>query len=66
MGELMDATAGQVMTRNPKTVSPDMLAASAVKLMGDPPPQVTVLFVVEAGVPVGILHIHDLLRAGVA
>jgi arabinose-5-phosphate isomerase len=66
MGELMDATAGRVMTRNPKTVSPDMLAAGALKLMGDPPPQVTVLFVTEAGKPVGILHIHDLLRAGVA
>ena len=33
--------------------------------MSDPPPAVTVLFVVEDAQPVGILHIHDLLRAGV-
>jgi arabinose-5-phosphate isomerase len=33
--------------------------------MSDPPPAVTVLFVVDAGRPVGILHVHDILRAGV-
>jgi arabinose-5-phosphate isomerase len=54
------------MTPGPKkTVPPAMLASEALALMSDPPPAVTVLFVVEAGTPVGILHIHDLLRAGV-
>lgn len=63
---LMDHTAGEVMTTGPKkTVSPDMLAGEALALMSDPPPAVTVLFVVEDGKPVGILHVHDLLRAGV-
>ncbi len=63
---LMGHTAGQVMTPGPKkTVPPTMLASEALALMSDPPPAVTVLFVVEAGKPVGILHIHDLLRAGV-
>jgi arabinose-5-phosphate isomerase len=33
--------------------------------MSDPLPAVTVLFVVEDGRPLGILHVHDLLRAGV-
>ena len=42
-----------------------MLAAEAFALMSDPPPMVTVLFVVEAGRPVGVLHVHDLVRAGV-
>ncbi|MDB5492827.1 MAG: sugar isomerase, KpsF/GutQ [Phenylobacterium sp.] len=63
---LMDHTAGQVMTPGPKkAVPPDMLASEALALMSDPPPSVTVLFVVDDGKPVGILHVHDILRAGV-
>jgi arabinose-5-phosphate isomerase len=72
---LMDNTAGGVMTRGPrKTAPPDMLAAEALALMTEgsaadagetAQPRVTVLFVVEDGKPVGILHVHDLLRAGV-
>jgi arabinose-5-phosphate isomerase len=63
---LLDHTAGQVMTPGPKkTVPPGMLASEALALMSDPAPAVTVLFVVEAEKPVGILHVHDILRAGV-
>lgn len=63
---LMDRTAGEVMTPGPrKTVPPTMLASEALALMSDPAPSVTVLFVVDDGRPVGILHVHDLLRAGV-
>jgi arabinose-5-phosphate isomerase len=63
---LMTHTAGEVMTPGPKkTVPPDMLASEALALMSDPPPAVTVLFVVDHGRPVGILHVHDILRAGV-
>ncbi len=62
---LLDHTAGEVMTRQPKTITPDTLAAEALKLMTDRAPPSTVLFVVEDGAPVGILHVHDLLRAGV-
>jgi arabinose-5-phosphate isomerase len=63
---LMSHTAGEVMTAGPKkTVPPAMLASEALALMSDPAPAVTVLFVVEAGKPVGILHVHDILRAGV-
>ena len=65
MTGLLDHTAGQVMTPAPKTVAPTALAAEALKLMNEPPPLVTVLFVVQDARPVGILHIHDLLRAGV-
>ena len=63
---LLDRAAGEVMTPGPKkTVSPRTLAGEALALMSAPLPAVTVLFVVEAGQPVGILHVHDLLRAGV-
>ncbi|MDP3854868.1 SIS domain-containing protein [Phenylobacterium sp.] len=64
--DLVTHTAGEVMTPGPKkTVPPGMLASEALALMSDPPPSVTVLFVVDEGRPVGILHVHDLLRAGV-
>jgi arabinose-5-phosphate isomerase len=63
---LMGHTAGDVMTAGPKkTVPPGLLASGALALMSDPAPAVTVLFVVDAGKPVGILHVHDILRAGV-
>jgi arabinose-5-phosphate isomerase len=64
MDGLLSHTAGEVMTRAPKTARPDMLAGEALKLMNDS--RITVLFVVDAsGKPVGILHVHDVLRAGV-
>ena len=62
---LMGHTAGQVMTLSPKIVTPGLLAAEALKLMTAVAPRTTVLFVVEDQRPVGILHVHDLLRAGV-
>jgi arabinose-5-phosphate isomerase len=59
---LLEHTAQDVMTRDPKVVSPDTLAGEALALMQG---RITVLFVVEDAKPVGILHVHDLLRAGV-
>ncbi|MGB8274787.1 MAG: KpsF/GutQ family sugar-phosphate isomerase [Alphaproteobacteria bacterium] len=53
-----------VMTAKPKTIRPGALAAEAVHVMNDR--KITSLFAVEADRPVGILHIHDCLRAGVA
>jgi arabinose-5-phosphate isomerase len=63
MDGLMSHSAGEVMTRDPRTVQAQTLAAEALKLMNDS--RITVLFVVDDGKPVGILHVHDLLRAGV-
>jgi arabinose-5-phosphate isomerase len=62
---LLDHTAGQVMTRGPKTLPAGALAAEALNQMTDVSPPSTVLFVVEDHRPVGIVHVHDLLRAGV-
>jgi arabinose-5-phosphate isomerase len=61
---LLHRTAGEIMTNSPKTVTPDMLASAALQIINAS--KITALFVVEDGVPVGIIHIHDLLRAGVA
>jgi arabinose-5-phosphate isomerase len=64
--ELLSRDAADVMTSNPRTIGRDALAAEALNLMTMKTPKITGLFVVEHGTPVGILHIHDLLRAGVA
>jgi arabinose-5-phosphate isomerase len=62
---LLARSAAEVMTRSPRTIGPDTLAADALRLMNER--SITALFVVEpSGQPVGILHVHDLLRAGVA
>lgn len=63
MDGLLQHKAGEVMTRAPLVIAPGALAAEALKLMNDR--RITVLFVVEAERPVGVLHVHDLLRAGV-
>jgi arabinose-5-phosphate isomerase len=63
MDGLMGHVAGEVMTRAPLTIAPGALAAEALALMNER--RITVLFVVDHGRPVGILHVHDLLRAGV-
>ncbi|WP_127561965.1 KpsF/GutQ family sugar-phosphate isomerase [Nioella ostreopsis] len=63
MEGLMGKTAGQVATQNPRVIAPDTLAAEAVGLMSG---RITALFVLdETGTPLGLLHIHDCLRAGV-
>ena len=65
MAQLMTSSAGQVATLDPITVPPEMLAAQALAVMNAR--KITTLFVVNAERhPVGILHLHDLLRAGVA
>lgn len=64
MGEnLIPKSARNVMTKNPITITATMLAAEALGIMNSK--AITCLFVVENGRPVGILHIHDCLRAGV-
>jgi len=64
MTDLMAHNAGEVATRDPITVAPDMLAATALALMETR--KITALFVTDQGRPVGLLKVLDLLRAGVA
>jgi len=59
---LLERCAGEVMTRGPKVAPPDMLAGEALNKMEG---RITALFVVEDGRPIGIVHVHDLLRRGV-
>jgi arabinose-5-phosphate isomerase len=63
---LLSRHAVDVMTSAPRTIAPDALAGEALRAMNAHERPVTTLFVVDAaGRPLGILHIHDLLRAGV-
>jgi arabinose-5-phosphate isomerase len=62
--DLMTALVDEVMTKNPRTIGRDSLASEAVELLNSA--KITTLVVTDAGRPVGILHMHDLLRAGVA
>jgi arabinose-5-phosphate isomerase len=55
-----------VMTTNPRTVAPGMLASELLDMMNSMKPKVTVLIVAEGKKPVGIVHVHDVLRAGIA
>jgi len=62
--KLTGQTVDQVMTKGVKSIPPDILASEAVGFMNAN--KITNVFVVEGGRPVGILHIHDCLRTGVA
>ena len=61
---LMSATVDEVMTKNPKTIDRDVLAGEALEILNSS--KITTLIVTDAGKPVGIVHLHDFLRAGVA
>ena len=62
-GDLLSLKTEEVMTANPLSVRPDTLASEALGFMNAR--AITTLFVVEDERPVGIIHIHDCLRAGV-
>jgi arabinose-5-phosphate isomerase len=62
--DLLQVPVEKIMTASPKTVRPDQLAGEALQLLNAS--KITALIVVETDRPVGIVHFHDLLRAGVA
>jgi arabinose-5-phosphate isomerase len=62
--DLLDTRVDDVMTRKPKTVRPDQLISETLELLNAM--KVTALFAVDSGKPVGVIHVHDLLRAGAA
>ena len=62
--DIVRAHTADIMTRRPKTATPRMLASAALEMINAA--RITALFVVDKGKPVGIVHVHDLLRAGIA
>lgn len=64
--DLLSRRVAELMNREPRTIDADALAGDALRAMNEGARRVTSLFVVDAdGRPLGILHVHDLLRAGV-
>jgi arabinose-5-phosphate isomerase len=61
--DLMTLSVDDIMTCNPKVIDRDSLASEALELLNSA--KITTLIVTEANKPVGIIHLHDLLRAGV-
>jgi arabinose-5-phosphate isomerase len=62
--DLLDQRVEDVMTLSPKTVRPDQLISETLEILNSR--MVTALFAIEDQRPVGIIHVHDLLRAGAA
>jgi arabinose-5-phosphate isomerase len=62
--DLLSATVGEVMTKGPKSARPDQLASEVLERLNTS--NITAIFVVENKKPVGLVHLHDLLRIGVA
>lgn len=62
--DLLGARVDDVMTKNPKTIAPATLASEAVEILNSS--KITALVVVEGDRPIGIVGLHDVLRAGVA
>ncbi len=62
--DLLSLTVDQVMTRGPKTVRPETLVAKALQMINAS--AITALMVEDEGRPIGLVHLHDLLRIGAA
>ena len=62
--DLKNAKASDIMTKNPITAHSEMFASEAIKILNEK--KITNLFVVEDNKAVGVVHIHDLLKAGIA
>jgi arabinose-5-phosphate isomerase len=60
--DLMTRSVDEVMTAGPRTIRPDALVSEALEVMETN--KITALFAVENGKPVGLIHMHDLLRIG--
>lgn len=60
--QILDKKASELMTKNPKTITPSALIAEALKIMHEK--KITNLFVVENNKPLGVIHIHDILNNG--
>ncbi len=61
--ELLNQKVSEIMTKGGVSASPNQLASEAVAIMNEN--KITTLFIIQDSKPVGILHIHDCLRAGV-
>ncbi len=62
--DILEKRAEEVMTKNPRTISPNILVVEALKIMHTTGKGITQLFALQDGKPIGIIHMHDCLRVG--
>ncbi len=62
--DLKQVKANNIMTKNPITLSKEIFATEAIKILNER--KITNIFIVEDKKPIGVLHIHDLLQKGIA
>jgi arabinose-5-phosphate isomerase len=67
-GALLDQPVSQLVSRRPRCVSPELLAAEALRLMeaNQPGPITSLVITGPEGALLGVLHLHDILRAGLS
>ena len=58
--ELLDKNVKEIMTKKPKTLSPDTLISKALKIMNEE--SITNIFITKQKKPIGIIHMHDILK----
>ena len=63
---VMNLKAQDIMTRSPKTITEDTMVAEALNIMNNTGKGITQLFVIKDNKPIGIIHMHDCLKAGAA
>lgn len=61
--DLKSVKATDIMTKNPITINQEMFSSEAVKIMNEK--KITNLFILENKIPIGVIHIHDLLMSKV-
>lgn len=64
--DIMNKKAVDIMTKNPRTINDNILVAEALNVMNNTGKGITQLFVIKDNKPIGIIHLHDCLKAGVA
>lgn len=62
--DLLGMAVDDIMTKNPTTSRPDQLVSEVIEVLNSS--KITTIFVIDEHKPIGIVHLHDLLRAGVA
>ena len=60
--ELLNKNVKEIMTRKPKTLSPNTLISKALKIMNEE--SITNIFITKQKKPIGIIHMHDMLKSG--
>ena len=61
--KLLDRKVNEIMTKKPKTLSPSALVSQALKVMNEK--SITNIFITEKKKPLGIIHMHDILKSNI-